>query len=199
MAWYATGIWAQSYRYRFVSTPTEKQQIKWIAFGLSIAVVVNLGWTLAFELFPQLSVEGEAHRWMWLIGRTVYVLGMMLLPLSFGIAVFRYRLWEIDNVINRTLVYGTLTLVIVAIYAVVVTIFDSFFSAEGQIVSQVIAITLNLILFEPLRDWLQMSVDRLMFGESEELPAVIARLGQRLGAASASNEVLPAIVETLAE
>jgi hypothetical protein len=91
-----------------------------------------------------------------------------------------------------------LTLVIVGVYAVIVTIFDMIFSAEGQVVSQVIAITLNLIIFEPLRDWLQKMVDRLMFGESEDLASVIAHLGQRLGAASEADEVMPAIVETLA-
>jgi hypothetical protein len=199
LGWFATGMLAQVYRYRYEATPTEQQQIKWVAFGLTVAVVVNLGWILAFELFPVLASVGAAHRWMWVIGRTTYVLGMMMLPLSFGIAVFRYRLWDIDNLINRTLVYGTLTVVIVSVYAVVVTIFDLLFSAEGQIVSEIIAITLNLIIFEPLRDWLQTAVDRLMFGESEALPEVIARLGQRLGAASEPSEVLSAIVETLAQ
>jgi hypothetical protein len=199
LGWFATGMLAQIYRYRFDATPTERQQIKWVSFGLTAAVIVNLGWTLAFELFPTLSDGGEAHRWMWLIGRTVYGLGMMLLPISFGIAVFRYRLWDIDNLINRTLVYGTLTLVIVSIYAVVVTIFDTVFSSNGQLVSQIVAITFNLIIFEPLRDWLQTKVDKLMFGESEDLPTVVAKLGQRLGAAQGPEEVLPAIVETLAD
>jgi hypothetical protein len=86
LGWFATGMLAQVYRYRYEATPTERQQIKWVAFGLSVAVVVNLGWTLAFELLPALSHVGQPHQWMWLVGRTVYVLGMMTLPISFGIA-----------------------------------------------------------------------------------------------------------------
>jgi hypothetical protein len=199
LAWFATGMAAQVHRFRKEATPTERQQIKWVAFGLTAAVIANLGWTLAFELFPALNHNGEPQRLMWLVGRTVYVTGMMVLPISFGIAVFRYRLWEIDNLINRTLVYGTLTLVIVAIYAVVVTIFDMLFSAEGQIVSQVLAVTLNLIIFEPLRDRLQTLVDRLMFGEAEDLPTLVGHLGKRLSGVSGPDEVLPAIVETLAK
>lgn len=199
LGWYATGMMAQIYRYRYDATPTERQQIKWVGFGLTVAVVVNLGWTLAFELFPLLSHAGQPHQLMWLIGRTIYVLGMMTLPISFGIAVFRYRLWDIDNLINRTLVYGTLTAVIVGIYVVVVSVFDALFSSQGQVISQIIAITLDLIIFEPLRERLQKTVDRLMFGESEDLPAVVAKLGQRLSAAEGPDEILPTIVETLAE
>lgn len=199
LGWFATGMWAQFYRYRNDATPTEQQQIKWVGFGLTVAVIVNLGWTLAFELFPILSLPGQPHQLMWYIGRTIYVLGMMVLPISFGIAVFRYRLWDIDNLINRTLVYGTLTAVIVGVYVTVVAIFDALFSSEGQMVSQIIAITLDLIIFEPLRDRLQVGVDRLMFGESEELPVVVTRLGQRLGDAMGPEDVLPTIVETLAE
>jgi hypothetical protein len=199
LGWYATGMLAQIYRYRYEATPTERQQIKWVGFGLTVAVIVNLGWTLAFELFPVLSHAGEPHRWMWLIGRPVYVLGMMVLPISFGIAVFRYRLWDIDNLINRTLVYGTLTAVIVGVYIVVVSIFDVLFSSNGQVLSQIAAIALDLIIFEPLRDRLQRGVDHLMFGESDDLPAVVARLGQRLSMASGPEVVLPLIVETVAE
>ncbi len=199
LGWFATGMLAQVYRFRYEATPTERQQIKWVAFGLTIAVVVNLGWTLAFELFPGLSHAGQPHQLMWWIGRPIYVLGMMLLPISFGIAVLRYRLWDIDNLINRTLVYGTLTLVVVLVYVVVVAIFDVLFNSEGQVISQIIALTLDLIIFEPLRDRLQAAVDRLMFGESEDLPTVMARLGRRLGAAADADAVLPAIVETLAD
>ena len=198
LAWFATGLLAQIYRYRYESTPTERQQIKWVSFGLSVAVIANLGWTLAFELFPVLSHAGQPHQWMWFIGRTVYVLGMMTLPIAFGIAVFRYRLWDIDNLINRTLVYGTLTAVIVGVYVVVVTIFDTIF-AGGQVISQIIALSLDLIIFDPLRERLQKGVDRLMFGETEDLPTVISKLGQRLGAAAGPDEVLPSIVEILAE
>lgn len=199
LGWFATGMLAQVYRYRYEATPIEKQQIKWVAFGLTVAVFVNLGWTLAFELFPILSHAGQPHQLMWWIGRPIYVVGMMTLPISFGIAVFRYRLWDIDDLINRTLVYGTLTAVIVGVYVIVVAVFDALFSSEGQVVSQIIALTLDLIIFEPLRDRLQAGVDRLMFGASEDLPTVIARLGQRLAAVDGPDDVLSTIVETLAD
>ncbi len=196
---YATGMLAQVYRYRYEATPAEKEQIKWVGFGLTLAVLVNLGWTLAFELFPVLGHLGQPHEWMWLIGRTIYVLGMMMLPISFGIAIFLYRLWDVDILINRTLVYGALTASVVGIYVVVVTTLDVVFNTNGQALSQIIALSLDLVLFEPLRERLQKGVDRLMFGESEELPAVISRLGQRLSQAEGPEAVLPAIVETLAE
>jgi hypothetical protein len=198
LAWFATGMLAQAYRYRRRATAIEQQQIKWVGFGLSIAALVNLTWILAFELFPALNQPGPVHEWMWYIGRTVYVLGMMMLPIAFGIAVFRYRLWDIDNLINRTLVYGTLTAIIVGVYIVVISILNVFFTANGQLPNQIIAIALNLIIFAPLRERLQASVDRLMFGESVDLGVVTAQLGQRLAATLGPDAVLPVIVETIA-
>jgi hypothetical protein len=135
---------------------------------------------------------------MWYIGRTIYVLGMMMLPIAFGIAVLRYRLWDIDNLINRTLVYGALTAIIVGVYIVVVSILNVVFTTNGQVWSQIVAIALDLIIFAPLRERLQAGVDRLMFGESNDMGAVATRLGQRLSTARDAAAILPTIVETLA-
>lgn len=195
LGWFATGMLAQAYRYRYDANAEERQQIKWIAFGLTIAVLANLGWTLAFEIFPALNHPGTPNLLMWLGGRTLYVLGMMMLPIAFGIAVFRYRLWDIDSLINHTLVYSALTAIIVGIYVVVVTVVEVFFDSDGSM----FALALDLVLLDPLRERLQQGADRLMYGEQEDGATISARLRERLQCASGPEAELPTIAETLGE
>ena len=93
----------QVYRYRRVSTPTQSQQTKWVVFGVSMGVggfllLVSLG-----RFFPSLFPVGSLAN---LIADATGIGLMLLLPLSIGFAVLRSRLWDIDLIINRTLVYG---------------------------------------------------------------------------------------------
>src|SRR5215467_6992807 len=94
----------QLYRYRRVSSPTQRQQAKWVAYGIAVFCIVTVvGYGLL--IFPALAEPSSLYP------LALNVAGdflLLLIPLSFGFAVLRYRLWEIDIIINRTLVYGTL-------------------------------------------------------------------------------------------
>ena len=102
----------QTYRYRRVSTPAQRQQTKWVVFSLSLALMGFIGvlWLQGvFSLFSSgLIVE-------LLIGLVYYSL-YLFIPLSIGFAILRFRLWDIDLLINRTLVYGTLTVLLALLY-----------------------------------------------------------------------------------
>jgi signal transduction histidine kinase len=124
---------------------------------------------------------------------------MLLVPFSIGIAILRYRLWDIDLLINRTLVYGTLTACTIGLYVLVVGYFSALFSTGLNLVIALIATGLIAVLFEPLRERLQRAVNRLMYGERDEPAAVLTRLSQRLDAALAPQAALPTIVETVAQ
>ena len=120
-------------------------------------------------------------------------------PISIGIAILRYRLYDIDLIINRTLVYGALTASVVGIYVLVVGYLGTLFRTDDDLLISLLATGLVAVLFAPLRERLQRAVNRLMYGERDDPYAVVSRLGERLEAILAPEDVLPTIVETIRE
>ncbi len=115
-----------------------------------------------------------------------------------SLSLLRYRPWDIDLLINRTLVYSMLTVSIVAFYILVVVGLGMLFQAHGNLGIALLATGLVAVLFQPLRTQLQRAVNHLMYGDRDESYRVISRLGQRLEATLAPDTVLPNIVETVA-
>ena len=120
------------------------------------------------------------------------------LPIAAGVAILRHRLYDIDVVINRALVYGALTLCVVGIYVLIVGYLSALFRTESLPIS-LVATGLVAILFQPLREKLQRAVNRLTYGERDDPYRVLSRLGQRLDATFAPEAVLPTVVETVAD
>ena len=114
-----------------------------------------------------------------------------------AVAVLRYRLDGIDVVINRTLVYGALTAVVVGIYVLVVGYLGAALRREDDLLVSLVATGMVAVLFAPLRDRLQRAVNRLLYGERDEPYAALSRLGRQLEGTLAPDAVLPAIVETV--
>jgi signal transduction histidine kinase len=189
-------IGGQIYRYRRVSSPTERQQTKWVVLGLIVGPVV--GMLFYFPPLVFLSLDGPGSLYFLLL-TPVYTIASLFSPLCFGIALLRYRLWDVDVIINRTLVYGTLTFSIVALYALVVVGLGALLQSRGNLLVSLLATGLVAVLFQPLRERLQRAVNRLMYGERDEPYRVLARLGQRLEATLTPDAVLPTIVETVAQ
>jgi signal transduction histidine kinase len=183
---------AQIYRYVRVSGPVQRQQSKWVLFGLIAA-----GCTLPF-LTGSISPSSTQPDVFGVIGIPALRVVWLFIPLSIGLAMLRYRLWDIDLIINRTLIYGILTASVIGMYILVVGLLGTFLQAQGNIVIELVATGLVAVLFQPLRNALQHGINRLMFGERDDPYRVISRLGQRLEATLAPGEVLPAIVETVA-
>jgi signal transduction histidine kinase len=165
----------------------ERQQIKWVAYAVAVLVTV----IVAVNLWPALDPS--------LVGVVMFLVGFLAIPAAIGVAIFKYRLYDIDLVINRTLVYGALTACIVGIYVLVVGYLGALFRTGGSLAISLIATGIVAVLFAPLRDRLQRGVNRLMYGERDEPYSVISRLGERLEATLAPDAALPAIVETVRE
>lgn len=110
---FGTMLYAQVYRYRRVSNPMQRQQTKWVVFGISTLAVISSAFILPFAIFPALNQPGAAYQ---IIVNAVYTLLFLPIPISIGIAIMRARLWDIDVIINRTLVYGSLTISLALIY-----------------------------------------------------------------------------------
>ena len=112
-------VFAQLYRYRSVSTALERQQTKWIVFGMTLGALADMTNLLPTFVVPALGQPGPAHVLYSVFSEATLSL-FLLVPLAIGFAVLRYRLWDIDIIVNRTLVYSLLTASVIGLYALVV-------------------------------------------------------------------------------
>src|SRR5215217_3040475 len=108
----------QIYRYVRVSGAAERQQTKWVVFGLTAAIGALIATVIIGKTFQILSQPGFSGLLYVLASLTIINLSSLLIPLSIGIAILRYHLWDIDVIINRTLVYGSLSAVLAAVFAI---------------------------------------------------------------------------------
>ncbi|CAN5775102.1 hypothetical protein BH20ACT12_BH20ACT12_18030 [soil metagenome] len=194
--WLLTGVFAQIYRYRRVSNAVQRQQTKWVMLGFVAALGGFLGTVFFGEVLFSLARPGTPGE---LFGTTLITLFMLLIPISIAVAILRYRLFDIDFLINRTLVYGALTVCVVGVYVFVVGYLGELFRSEDNLLVSLAATGIVAVLFAPLRDRLQRLVDRLMYGERDDPYAVLSRLGQRLEATLVPEAMLPTVVDTVAE
>ena len=187
-----TAVGAVSLMVRFRrSRAEERQQIKWFAFaGAIMSAVIAVG-----PFLWSLPPSSPAVTLIWPV---LFLSAGSTIPVATGIAILKYRLYDIDLLISRTLVYGALTVCIVGIYVLVVGYLGALFASRGNLVISIFAAVLVAIMFQPLRERLQRIVNRLTYGERDDPYRVLARLGRRLEETIAPEAVLPAIVENIA-
>ena len=136
----------------------ERQQIKWLAYAAATATVGNI---LAYT-----PPEALGARWVTYVGHVLVELGVLGIPISIGIAILRYRLYEIDTLINRTLVYGSLTTTLVGLYLVGIVVLQKFFvllTGQQSTLAVVASTLLIAALFNPLRRRIQSFIDRRFY------------------------------------
>lgn len=184
------------YRYRRRAGQVQRQQIKWVVFGVTtgIGTVVALAIATLF-IPPSLRQDPLAA----LAFPTVIYGAMLLVPLSLTRAVLRHRLWDIDPLINRALVYGALTAGVIGLYVLVVGYLGALFHTRDNLAISLVATGLVAVLFQPLRAWLQRGVNRLLYGERDEPYTVLSRLGRRLEETLTPEAMLQTIVQTVRE
>jgi signal transduction histidine kinase len=175
------------------ATGDERLQIKWFAYFGALLAVVFVAQGVVDSILQASSPAFEA---LWQIAWSVAFLG---LPVAAGIAILKYHLYAIDPLINRTLVYGALTAIVIGLYILTVGSLGLLFQASGNVTTALVATGLVAVLFQPLRQRLQHAVNHVMYGERDDPYAVLTRLGQRLEATLAPDTVLPVIVETIAQ
>jgi hypothetical protein len=177
-------VFAQAYRYRRVSGPAERQQTKWVVFGVA-AALVGIGTILAPFLFiePLSSTETTAISALTLVQISGGGAFMLLIPLSIGVAVLRSRLFDIDILINRTLVYGSLTVSLAVVYVGSVVLLQGALRAltGGESQLAVVASTLTIAaLFGPMRRRIQDLIDRRFYRRKYDTTKTLAAFSARL-------------------
>jgi hypothetical protein len=194
---------AQIHRYRHVSTPTERQQTKWVLFGLLLWLLL-MGMLSVPYSFELALPPGSPLPWWALTTSTGWWLTLGIVPLSLSIAVLRYRLYEIDLLINRTLVYGALTVLLALIYFGGVTLLQgglrNLIGHESTLA--VVATTLVIAaLFNPLRRRIQSFIDRRFYRRKYDarkiLEAFNARLRDETNLNSLSEDLVGVVRSTI--
>jgi hypothetical protein len=181
--WVYTLVWhaalgllliAQVYRHRTAASPLQRQQTKWLLYGGSVGVIAIVVLTVLPFLFPSL---GQAGSFYWLVSLPVYLVISFTLPLCIGLAILRYRLYDIDLIIHRTLVYSTLTVLLAMIYFGLV--FAMQFLLRGLIsqtngVALVVSTLAIAALFQPLRHRIQSFIDRRFYRRKYDAARTLA-------------------------
>jgi hypothetical protein len=155
-------IWSQVDRYRYVSDEIEREKTRWITFGVAIAMAASVALELPRFLVPSLNQPSAASLRYELLFTGLWNLALVLIPVTVGIAILRHRLYDIDIIINRTLVYGTLTALVAGVFAATVTLSQKLFIALTGQTSDIAAVLATLVAaaaFTPLKNWLQAAVD----------------------------------------
>jgi hypothetical protein len=172
---------AQVYRYRRVSSRAERQQTKWVVYGVAIALVgflsiILLFWENVLSLFPPSPFAV-------LITETFATVFILLIPLSIAFAILRSRLWDIDIIINRTLVYGALTGILALVYIGSILLLQSLLREiihQNSAVAIVISTLLIYALFGPLRHRIQQIIDRRFYRRKYNAAKVVAAFSATL-------------------
>jgi hypothetical protein len=185
-AYVAVGIFAQVYRYRRISDAVQRQQTKWVAFGLLSTVLVNGIWLFVATTFPP-EYPIPARAYFLLVATPTFWLIGLVFPASVAIAILRYRLWDIDVLIRRTLIYGVLTGSLALVYFGSVVVLQSVFQTlTGQ--RSPIAIVLSTLvmaaLFSSLHRRVQATLDRRFYRHKYDAAQTLAAF-----AATARDEV----------
>jgi hypothetical protein len=197
-----SGVVAQIYRYVRVSGPVQRQQTKWVVFGLAATALVIFGRFMPLLIFPSLSTSSSPY---FLISTYVYPFGLLLIPLTLGIAVLRYRLWDIDTIINKALVYGGLSLLLAAVYLGLIIGLESLLGViTGQSAQPAVIVVSTLViaaLFQPLRHRVQAIIDRRFYRHKYDaartLAAFSATLQHEVDLSQLSTQFVAVVQETM--
>ncbi len=168
LAFYLSSVLAQQYREKHHYTPTQKQQIKWITAGLLAALLGYVLVSVSQLLLPVMGQTGLVQVLDDTLGSFISNVLFMAVPVSIAFSVLRYRLWDVDFVFSRGLVYGAITALLVVVFIAVLLVLQRILPsmAEGQHAPFALAIAAVVIggSFQPVRRRLQSLVDRRLYG-----------------------------------
>ncbi len=197
LTWFALAAIFFASNYRSLRAD-DRQRGRWVLLAFLGALVMGLGLSIlpdalaALTRQPQLDPELAALR-----NNLIWVVALII-PFAFALAILRHRLFDIDFIINRALVWAALSALTMGLYVLIVGALSALFRSTNSPWAFFLATGVIAVIFQPARQRLQQEVNRLMYGERDDPYAVLSRLSQRLGDALAPDAVAPAIVESIA-
>jgi hypothetical protein len=192
--------WSLVYRYRRVSSAEQRRQTRWVVFGVALAIAGSFPFQLPVDLY---LIGGDTPLVLLLFG-IGFALSFLLIPLSVGVAVVSSHLFDIDVLINRTLVYGSLTAMLIGLYFGGIVVLQRLFSPimAGDNGLATVATTLAIAaLFNPFRHRIQSFIDRRFYRRKYDarrtLEAFSATLRNETDLAALSDDLVGVVRETM--
>jgi signal transduction histidine kinase len=181
------GITAMFLRYRRGGI-VERHQLKWVIVGTFLLAITAV---LSFDFVPLPGI----------VKQPLEGLGAAGFPATIAIAILRYRLYDIDLVISRTLVYGSLAVFISAVYVGIVVGIGTLVGGGGRpnLALSIVATAIVAVAFQPVREWLQKVANRLVYGQRATPYEVLSQFSERVAESYAADDVLPRMARVLAE
>ncbi len=182
------------FRYRRARA-VEREQLKWLVYAGGLIVVATLA------VVPIEKILGSGSSAASNLENAVTTGSVALVPIAIGIAIFRYHLYDIDLVINKTLVYGALAVFITGVYVAIVVGIGSLaqHGVRPSLALSIAATAVVAIAFQPVRAWVQRLANRLVYGRRATPYEVLADFAGRMAGAYAAEDLLPRMARILAE
>jgi hypothetical protein len=195
------GMGSQVYRYRRVSGPVQRQQTKWVVFGIVSAVLGAIGFASPLYSVPTFDEYGSLLTFVFEAGM---VGSFCLIPLSIGIALVHDRLWDVDIIINRTLIYGALTVSLALLYFGGIVVLQRVFvvlTGQESTLAVVASTLLIAALFNPLRRRMRAFIDkrfyRRKYDARKTLEAFSTKLRDETDLNALSDDLVGVVAETM--
>jgi hypothetical protein len=195
---------AQVYRYSRVSDPVQRRQTKWVVFGLVVGLLPLVTYLTIIFSIPELREPGALGMIVLLLGNLLWTSFLVVLPVSFTIAMLRAGLWDIDLIIRRTLIYTVLTVILALVYLGSVVMLQRLMTpligreSPLAIVASTLAIA---ALFQPLRRRIQNVIDRRFYRRKYDSQRVLesfaARLRNETDLDAMTHDMVQVVQETL--
>lgn len=157
------GVGAQVYRYFRYSDDVQRQQAKWLVLGTGLVL-------LSFLLFvvPSMLLQDLMPPLVKNVGDILFLASLPAIPVTLGFSILRYRVWDVDFVINRTLVYGVMTVLLVGIFGflffAIRELLSTMLGGQADVIAAVIPAVVATALFNPVRRRLRSFIDKRFYG-----------------------------------
>ena len=175
--------------YKHANTPLLRQQMKWVTRGTILAIVP---WMIYVVTYVRGDLPG--------VGVKLSVLSLVLLPLTFGYAIFRYRLMDVDLIFKRGVAYTLAAAAIVGFYFAAVgaaaALVRTRFPATGT-AGLIIAIAVTALLFDPVKNWIQDRLDKFFYRKRYDYRRTLVEFGRELGSETDLEHMLSSIADRL--
>jgi signal transduction histidine kinase len=181
-------------RYRRAA-PEVRQQIRWLALvGAAFLSVLVVG--IALSVVVPTLMDGAVGTLFFTLSFTILVIGI---PAACGIAILKYRLYDLDVVIRKTVVFTVLAVFIAGVYALIVVGVGAVVGSRSNTTLAFAAAAVLAIAFQPVREWARRFADRLVYGRRATPYEVLSEFSGRMGETYATEDVLPRMAQILAE